>query len=203
MPTSSPKLLLAIVVLAALPSRARAGGEIIVIDGHRPTPHVRPRVLNHVRTKAPPYSDAAIESDAWTRAWLLLDVDERGRVTRFKFIKRPGHDLEGIAAQQAFGLHFDPARDDGDRRIKSWVVWGIEWPSYWWLVMFVGTATRMPPLVGTMHPRPMSDYVPCRGSGPLNLDSAHPVYRDCSLPDLSVSFDAEPWISAPARAPRP
>ncbi|HUS63490.1 MAG TPA: hypothetical protein VMZ28_03065 [Kofleriaceae bacterium] len=205
MPITTVRLLLAGAVLAALPVRARAsGGEVIVIEGQRPRPHVRPRVKNHDRVATPPYSDAAIESDAWTRAWLLLDVDEAGRVARFKFIRRPGHDLEPIAALQAFRLRFDPARDAGGRPIKSWVIWGIEWPSYWWLVTFVGTATRMPPeKLGPHGVRRLDASVPCRGGGPLDLDSLHPVYRDCSLPDLSQPFDAEPWIRPAARRSRP
>ena len=32
--------------------------------------------------KAPKYSDRAILTDAWARAWLLLDVDRTGAVTR-------------------------------------------------------------------------------------------------------------------------
>ena len=133
-------------------------------------------------------------------------IPETGRVARFKFIKRPGHDLEPIAAYRAFRLRFDPARDAAGRAIKSWVIWGIEWPSYWWLVTFLGNATRMPPERLTAHGmRRMDASVPCRGSGPLNLDSLHPVYRDCSLPDLSQPFDAEPWIRpvARTRSPRP
>lgn len=195
-------MLIAVVAVLSLPAPAGASpGEVIIVEGRRPRPRVPARATNHDRIATPPYSDRAIESDAWVRAWLLLDVDERGRVTRLKFINRPGYDLEGIAAQQAFGLRFTPARDASSRAIKSWVVWGIEWPSYWWLVTMLGTSTRMPPLVGMQHPRSMAASVPCRGSGPLNLDSVHPVYRDCSMPDLARPFDAEPWVNAPD-APR-
>jgi hypothetical protein len=209
MPTiTSRVLLLAVTVVVAvlsLPDRASAaGGEVIVIEGQRPRPHVPPRVKNHDRVATPPYSQTAIERDAWARAWLLLDVDEAGRVTRFKFINRPGHDLEGIAAHKAFSLRFDPARDSANHPIKSWVIWGIEWPSYWWLVAMGQPTTRMPPFILTPRgPRRLDSGVPCRGSGPLRLDSIHPVYKDCSLPDLKRPFDAEPWINRVARPRSP
>lgn len=210
MPTTTVRLVLLAALTAMLPSRARAsssGGEVIVIEGQRPVPHVRPKVKDHDREAAPVYSDAAIERDAWTRAWLLLDVDETGRVARFKFIKRPGHDLEPIAARKVFGLRFEPARDAAGRPIKAWVIWGIEWPSYWWMVAMNLPPTRMPPWRLTSRgPRRLDASVPCAGKGPLNLDSIHPVYKDCSLPDLSRRFDAEPWWVRPGartRSPRP
>jgi Carboxypeptidase regulatory-like domain len=168
-------------------------GEVIVIrERQRRRPAVLPRPINFSPIKAPPYSDRAIQSDAWTRAWLLLDVDETGAVTRFKFLKRPGYDLERIATREALQLRFEPGRDGKGRAVKTWVVWSIEWPAYWWLIEMNDVATRMPPLVG-FPPRSMAANVPCRGSGPLNLGSVHPTYRDCSKPDLS-RFAEEPWI---------
>jgi hypothetical protein len=168
-------------------------GEVIVIrERQRRRPAVLPRPINFSPIKAPPYSDRAIQSDAWTRAWLLLDVDESGAVTRFKFLKRPGYDLEKIATREAFKLRFEPGRDGKGRAVKTWVVWSIEWPAYWWLIKMHGVASRMPPLVG-FPPRSMAASVPCRGSGPLNLGSVHPTYRDCSVPDLA-KFAGEPWV---------
>ncbi len=172
-------------------------GEVIVVRQPRPAPRrvaVQPRVRNHSRITAPPYSDAAILSDAWTRAWLLLDVDEAGRVRRFKFLKRPGYDLEAIATAQALALRFTPARDARGRPIAAPVVWLIEWPSHGWLIDRLGIATRLPPPVG-FPPRSMAAHVPCAGSGPLNLDSVHPTYRDCSRPDLSKAA-SQPWIGS-------
>ncbi len=172
-------------------------GEVIVINQRRPAakrPAVLPVPKNHSRIAAPPYSDTAILSDAWTRAWLLLDVSKTGEVVRFKFLKRPGYDLETIATKEAFRLRFEPARDTKGRRISSLVVWLIEWPSHGWLIDLVGIATRMPPPVG-VPPRSMAAYVPCAGSGPLKLDSVHPTYRDCSEPDLSRA-GRERWIVA-------
>ena len=56
-------------------------GEVIVVEGRAP-PVTAPKPTNYVKQKAPPYSDRAILSDAWTKAWLLLEIDERGTVTR-------------------------------------------------------------------------------------------------------------------------
>jgi len=166
-------------------------GEVIVIR-ERLEPAVLPKVKNFSSIKAPPYSDRAVLSDAWTKAWMLLDLDEAGRVVRFKFLKRPGYDLEKIATSEVFKLAFDPARDATGKPIKSWILWSIEWPSAWWLGKFVGTRSRMPPIIG-FPPRSMAAYVPCRGSGPMNLGSVHPTYKDCSKPDLSKAA-TELWV---------
>jgi len=74
-------------------------------------------------------------------------------------------------------------------------VWGIEWPSNGWLDTFHIPRTMMPPFVG-FPPHRMSDYVPCKGSGPMNLKSYYPTYRDCSVADLS-QMPNEPWIVKP------
>lgn len=202
-------------------------GEVIVIHGKPPKPAVPARPKGYSPIKAPPYSDRAIVSNAWTRAWLLLDIDETGRVRRFKYLNRPGHDLDGIAAREAFKLRFEPARNRAGRPVGTWMIWLIEWPSYWWLVETFGTASRMPKWVMTDRhggnsgpPRSLANSVSCAGSGPLwfpsmralpagssRLDergrprdespmstSSLRVYRDCSKPDLSKDFDAEPWI---------
>jgi len=150
---------------------------------------VPPKMVKDARRKiAPEYSDAAIEKDAWTRAWLLLDIDDRGTVRRVKMLNAPGYDLESIALKQAFRTQFEPARDTNGRPVRSMLVWTIEWPSYWWMIMWEGVATRIPDHVG---------YKPCRGSGqPLQLDSKHPVYRDCSKPNLTRIGSAK-WLNRP------
>src|SRR5688572_12874788 len=93
------RLPILLIVLASAPALAEepreVRGETIIIREHGPgykvaTPKRDPRI-------APTYSDAAIEHDAWTRAWMLLDIDDRGVVQRMKFLKRPGYDLEKIA----------------------------------------------------------------------------------------------------------
>ena len=170
-----------------------SSGEVIVIR----EPPVPPKPRNWSSRRAPPYSDQAVSSDAWTRAWLLLDVNTRGEVTRLKFLKRPGYDLERIALREAFKLRFDPARNRAGSPIRVWLVWGIEWPSAGWLERFEGTRSGMPSIVG-FPPRRRDWYVPCRGSGPLKLGSEYPVYKDCSVPDVSRAREA-PWIDARPR----
>jgi hypothetical protein len=166
------------------------GNEVIVIE-EKLAPPVPPKPARP-SIKAPAYSDRAILSDAWTKAWLLLDVSETGKVTRVKWLKRPGYDLEKIAMKEVFGLTFEPARDRTGKPMRAWVVWDIEWPSHHWMIQFVGIATRKMPMVG-FPPRPQSHYVPCRGSGPMLLGSLHPTYKDCSQPDLKKAV-TEPWI---------
>lgn len=169
-------------------------GEVIVIEGRAP-PSTPPKPTNVVKTKAPPYSDAAILSDAWTKAWMLLEIDERGTVTRFKFLKKPGYELEEIATAEVFKLRFAPATDGSGRPMKTTLLWQIEWPSAWWLSTFVGTRSAMPKVVG-FPPRRQDDYVPCRGSGPMLLGSVRPTYKDCSRPDLT-KVETAPWIVRP------
>src|SRR6185295_10306027 len=71
-----------------------ADGEIIrIIDSKPPT--VVPK-LQTDRRIALPYSPEAIVRDAWAKAWLILDVDETGKVARVKLLKRPGFDLDEI-----------------------------------------------------------------------------------------------------------
>ena len=93
-------------------------GEVIEIEGRAPatTP---PKPTNFVKTKAPPYSERAILSDAWTKAWLLLELDEAGTVTRIKFLNKPGYDLEQIAIAEAFKLRFSPALDGAKKPMRS------------------------------------------------------------------------------------
>jgi hypothetical protein len=168
-------------------------GEVIVIR-EKIKPPVPPKPTNYKPKATPPYSDAAVLSDAWTKAHMLLDIDEKGVVRRYKFLKRPGYDLEKIAAEEVSKLSFDPAKDRDGKPMRAWVVWTIEWPSAWWLQKLVGTRSAMPPIVG-FPPRRMDHYVPCRGSGPLAMGSVHPTYKDCSKPDLRNAA-AEKWETA-------
>lgn len=171
-------------------------GEVIIIEERVP-PAVLPKPKNYSKLKAPPYSEKAILADAWTKAWLLLDVNKQGEVERLKFLKSPGYDLEAIAQSEASKLRFEPGRDRKGNPVRTWIVWEIEWPSVGWLVAFVGTRSSMPPYIGynkwTGEPRRLDENVPCAGSGPLVLDSYHPVYKDCSRPDLSKA-NSVPWI---------
>jgi len=182
-------------IAAADDTPLKVRGEVIEIEGKAPatTP---PKPTNFVKTKAPPYSERAILSDAWTKAWLLLELDERGTVTRIKFLNKPGYDLEQIAIDEAFKLRFSPALDGQKRPMRSAVVWEIEWPSAYWLSTFEGTRSKMPEVVG-FPPRRRDHYVPCRGSGPWAMGSIRPTYKDCSKPDLS-KIKTEAWIERPA-----
>jgi hypothetical protein len=166
-------------------------GETIFIQ-EKIAPPVLPKAKNFKRNATPPYSDEAILSDAWTKAHMLLDVDTNGDVQRVKWLKRPGFKLEKIALKEAFNMKFTPARDALGKPVRVWITWSIEWPSAWWLSAFNLPRSTMPPIVG-FPPRRMDHYVPCKGSGPLNLGSVHPVYKDCSKPDLSKAA-TEAWV---------
>jgi hypothetical protein len=146
-------------------------------------PAVMPRPVN-LMWMIPEYSEAAKDSGVWARAWMMLDVDERGTVARLKLIGKPGHDLDRIAIRDAFKLHFEPARDRVGRPTRALLVWSYEWPSYWWMAERRHSAERMPAEV---------DKVPCRGTGGLRK-----YYRDCTKADLTRGV-AEPWIDRPRK----
>jgi len=64
------------------------------------------------------------------------------------------------------------------------------------LEQMVGTRSGMPPIIGyDWNGKPIRKdwYVPCAGSGPMNLGSLHPAYKDCSKPDLRQAA-REPWL---------
>jgi hypothetical protein len=71
-------------------------------------------------------------------------------------------------------MTFEPARDAGGRKIRARTIYGLEWPSFWWLQSGAGWSR-------------------CRGTGPLNLDATHPVYRDCTAPSLENAA-RERWV---------
>ncbi len=180
--------LAALLLAIATPSHANTtkpieldSNEVIVVQGRvvQPAkPQRDPKLL-------PAYSDRAINSNTWTRAWLLLDIDSTGSVRRVKFVKKPGLDLESIALQQAFTTHFEPARDGGNNAVSSQLVWGLEWPAYWWMVHHLGSVAKLP-----------AGHLPrCAGTGPLNLGSmSEPVYRDCSAPDMAHPANWGEWL---------
>lgn len=172
-----------------------ADGEIVRVTGEYP--RSAPKPLRDPRL-TPKYSDQAILRDAWTKAWLLLDVSPAGEVQRLKVLKAPGYDLDQIAVRTAFDLKLDPARDASGKPVPAIVVWSVEWPSYGWLQTFEVT-TRIPPGPRELFTpeRPALAKVPCAGSGrPLAFESQYPTYRDCSRPDLSRAA-ALPWIARP------
>jgi hypothetical protein len=144
-------------------------------------PAVMPRPLTSALL-IPEYSAAAADRGAWTRAWLMLDIDERGAVARVKLVGKPGYDLDRIAIRDAFKLRFEPARDRVGRPTGTLLLWSYEWPSFWWMTDHRFSIDHLP---GDL------DKVPCKGSG-----GTHLYFRDCSKPDLSKE-PAEPWIERP------
>src|SRR6185503_12231859 len=56
-------------------------GETIIIRGTAP-PAKLPKGKKRYGRIAPQYSDYMMEHDVWAKAWLLLDINERGVVTR-------------------------------------------------------------------------------------------------------------------------
>jgi hypothetical protein len=191
-------------------------GEIIrIIDSKPPT--VPPKLSKDIPRITPPYSEAAVVRDAWARAWLLLDVDETGKVVRVKLLKRPGFDLDEIAVKEAMKLRFEPALDERNKPMRTQMLWSMEWPSHGWLIEHNGTATRLPVEAYVIDPlmrgfggqgQPAApptgasalSRVPCAGSGPLNLDLRYPVYRDCSKPDLERASQL-PWLDGTGPIP--
>jgi hypothetical protein len=159
-------------------------GETIIIHGTAP-PKVLPKAKKRYGRIAPAYSDYAIERDKWAKAWLLLDIDEQGVVTRLKLLKAPGYDLDQIAIDRGFSMRFDPAQDANGNAIRSQLITPIEWPAYWWLIAREGLATKIPEYI---------ERVPCFGSGPMKIGSIHPAYRDCSPPPALSDLDKFVWI---------
>ena len=123
----------------------RSGGEVIRIDDERrPTPKVDAKSTVDPRINLP-YSDEAISGDVWARAWLLLDIDERGTVTRLKLLKPPGHGLDKIAVEAAFALTFEPALGGDDRPMKTYKLWTYEWPAWGYMIKENGSPIRRNP----------------------------------------------------------
>ena len=91
-------------------------------------PVVQPRSKIPLDT-VPDYSGTAQDKNQWTRAWLLLDVNEAGKVRRLKLMNARGLDLDAIAIREAFKLEFEPARDRSNKNVPALVVWSWEWPA--------------------------------------------------------------------------
>jgi hypothetical protein len=172
------RTLVPLAAVAMLSAPAAADETIVIHD-----PIAQPAEPVHPQPPLLRYSDEAVLSNHWGRAWLLLDIDSTGFVTRLKFLNRPGRDLDPIAIETAFATRFTPALDYTGHPVHSRLVWSLEWPSWWWSHEHAGTGVP-----------------PCRGSGPLNLGgiTANPVYRDCSKPDLG-RIPTEPWIYSNVR----
>jgi len=159
-------------------------GEIIEIHEVIP-PVVMPRPLSSPRA-IPGYSDEAIDHNTWTRAWLMLDVDETGSVRQLKLLQRPDFGLDANAIRKGFELRFEPALDRAKQPTSAMVVWVFEWPAYYWLLEKLGHGDN------AMSRMPLdARAVPCRGTGPT-----HSTYRDCSRPELGKAM-SQPWVERP------
>lgn len=137
---------------------------------------------SHTRPgRIPDWSDDAIDSETWIKAWMLLDISATGHVDHVKFVQRPGHGLDDIARDFALHLQFDPALDRGDHPVRSLLLYPLEWPPYLWLSSTHNSMYWLPPEAAA---------VPC-------------TVRDCRPPDLAHSV-SEPWVAASkASAPAP
>lgn len=157
---------------------AEGDGGIVEIRETIP-PAVMPKPLSRPGM-IPEYSEEAIDRNRWTRAWLLLDIDNTGSVQRIKLLVKPGLGLDPIAIREGFKLRFTPARDRRGQPVSALGVWTIEWPAYYWLLEHQdGTMTRMPRDVR---------LVPCPGTGPTTS-----TYRDCSRPEMNTTI-TQAWI---------
>ncbi|MEJ7597491.1 MAG: hypothetical protein WKG01_06235 [Kofleriaceae bacterium] len=184
---------LAVLIMFALvsPSRLAAAdtppttGEVIHVRDPVPA-----KPITDLR-KPLPYSDDAILGDAWAKAWLLLLVDAKGKVTQLSVLVRPGYALEPIAVREAWKLAFEPARDAGGMPIPSYFVWGVEWPSAGWMeiVHKATVSVRLPA---------EAQWVPCQGTGPMPLPPLHyPTMRDCRQPPDTVNVTTIKWQMRP------
>lgn len=125
------------------------------------------------------YSDLAKDRNVWARAWLLLEVDEEGKVRRLKLLQAPGNDLDEIALRAAVKLRFEPARNAAGKAIPALVLWTYEWPAYWWMIENKHVFGRVPNEAAE---------VPCAGS-----DRLADVYRDCTPAPIAEANHVE-WI---------
>lgn len=129
----------------------------------------------------PEYSETAEDKNTWTRAWLLLDVTDAGKVARVKLLDAPGLDLDKIAVQEAFDVTFEPARDRSGKSIPAMVLWTWEWPAYFWMLDHKRSMHRLPPEVASVR---------CKNDRPSRS------LRDCSKPSVANAM-TKPWIDRP------
>lgn len=163
-------------------------GDTEVVEIHDTLPPKKMASPRSDPMRIPPYSEAAKDKDVWTRAWLLLDIDTSGNVTRLKLLKKPGFDLDPIAMREGLALKFDPALDQIGKPVRALVMWVFDWPQYSWLKgrhAWDGTLSRSDRLPEA------SQKIMCRGSGPPK-----DVMRDCSTPEKRAIFNA-PWQGQP------
>ncbi|HEY1546704.1 MAG TPA: carboxypeptidase-like regulatory domain-containing protein [Kofleriaceae bacterium] len=155
-------------------ANSHAGDDGETVDMHDLVVPASPPKLKH-SPKRPTYSDTATDHDAWLRAWLLLDIDESGKVVRLKVLDRPGYDLDSVATAFGFAAEFEPARDRANRPMRTQLMWVIDWPPFSWS----NDEGRSP------------DSLPCRdehGTHPARLE------RSCARPTIANAL-SQPWIT--------
>ena len=165
---------------ARIAGQTREQGTGDVIEIHEQLPPAVPARSLAKQDLILDYSDAAIDRDAWARAWLLLAIDARGEVTAVKLLDDPGADLGPIAVRGALALRFEPARDRAGRAVRSMLLWSFEWPPYWWMIENHLSLNRLPPKVRQL---------PC-----LDTYTPDERHRDCSRPTLAAVL-TQAWIS--------
>jgi hypothetical protein len=155
----------------------KVGGDeaIVLREAERPTTLAKP--LSDPLA-IPDYTDALRDKNVWVRAWLLLEVNETGSVSRVKLLNPPGYDLDAIAIRDAFKLKFEPARNRVDKPMSSMVVWKFEWPT-----------------AGSL-PRNKWSELPCRQRADDKWYAMNKPYRDCSRPNMA-GVVTTPWIDRP------
>jgi hypothetical protein len=161
----------------AATSKTGDGGE--TVDMHELVIPATPAKLRH-RARRPAYSDAASDHNEWLRAWLLLDLDEAGAVTRVKLLDHPGYGLDAIAVRSAFALEFEPARDAASRPMRTQMLWVIDWPAFWWIVDQGESVTAPIPEAALQ--------LPCHDGAPHKID------RSCAPATIANALSA-PWIT--------
>lgn len=206
-------VMVSIVCAAAIASADPIHGEETIHVDQKITPVRMPRLLSDPDL-VPPYSDDAILTNVWVRAWVWLDIDADGVVQAVKFIKHPGHGLDQIAIEFALSRQFAPAVNQFGHTVRSLAYLPVEWPSHDWLVEKKYSAKRratamdmtqisvdFTALGGPPSQITRGKLPPCTLGAPLPLDKLRSssgiplVYRDCSRPDLAHANAAEPWVS--------
>ncbi|HEX4453087.1 MAG TPA: carboxypeptidase-like regulatory domain-containing protein [Kofleriaceae bacterium] len=165
---------------------SHAGDDGETVDMHELMIPTTPPKLRR-RPQRTPYSDAASDHNQWLRAWLLLDIDPSGAVTRMKLLDHAGYDLDPIAIRAGFALDFEPARDRANRPIRTQLLWAVDWPPFWWNVdQGDGMSAPIPAIAWRL---------PCHdGTAP------HRYERSCAPATIGNALSA-PWIARPAGAP--
>jgi hypothetical protein len=159
---------------------ASKAGDVETVEMHETLPPaVQPKPLSSPLF-VPDYSKLAQDKNKWARAWVLVEVNVNGEVTRVNLLDKPGFDLDKIAVREAFKLKFEPARDRANHKVPAMVVWTYEWPPYEWMVE-------------QMKPHQLPDIV---GLVPCKPDGRSSVIRNCAKPTMANAL-TEPWFTRP------